>query len=191
MITLLAAAGYPELRSLTVIEPPCLDVARGHPAVEAFARVATRSGDEGPREPEAFLRGFLRAVGSPFEPPSPLPPELEQGARTLIVERGPWEATIPLAELARAPFPKLVVSGGHHEAFDAVCDVLEERLDAERAILPGRRPQRPARARLQRASGRLPRPRERRVDRQLHGDGQTLALVLTRSSGGARAGSRA
>ena len=34
-------------------------------------------------------------------------------------------------------FPKLVVSGGHNEAFDAVCDVLEEQLDAERAICPG------------------------------------------------------
>jgi hypothetical protein len=37
---------------------------------------------------------------------------------------------------ARA-FPKLVVSGGHSPAFDAVCDVLEERLGAERAVLPG------------------------------------------------------
>src|SRR6266498_3353305 len=40
-------------------------------------------------------------------------------------------------ELAAAPFPKLVVSGGHHPAFDAVCDVLEARLGAERAVLPG------------------------------------------------------
>jgi len=36
-----------------------------------------------------------------------------------------------------APFPKLVVSGGHSEPFDAVCDVLEERLGAERAVFPG------------------------------------------------------
>ena len=35
---------------------------------------------------------------------------------------------IPLDELAAAPFPKLVISGGHNAAFDAVCDVLEERL---------------------------------------------------------------
>ena len=70
-------------------------------------------------------------------PPSPLPPQLEQGARTLIVERGPWEAEIPLDALAAAPFPKLVVSGGHHAGFDAVCDVLVERLGAERLVLPG------------------------------------------------------
>jgi hypothetical protein len=54
-----------------------------------------------------------------------------------MAERPPWEAEIPLDDLAAAPFPKLVVSGAHNPAFDAVCDVLEERLDAERAVLPG------------------------------------------------------
>jgi hypothetical protein len=54
-----------------------------------------------------------------------------------MVERPPWEAVIPLEELAAAPFAKLVVSGAHNPAFDAVCDVLEERLGAERAVLPG------------------------------------------------------
>ncbi len=64
-------------------------------------------------------------------------PELEQGARALQVERGPWEADIPLEALAAASFAKLVVSGAHHPAFDAICDVLEERLPAERVVLPG------------------------------------------------------
>jgi pimeloyl-ACP methyl ester carboxylesterase len=54
-----------------------------------------------------------------------------------MLERGPWEAQPPLDELRTAPFPKLVVSGGWSAAFDAVCDVLEERLSAERAVLPG------------------------------------------------------
>jgi pimeloyl-ACP methyl ester carboxylesterase len=54
-----------------------------------------------------------------------------------MVERYPWTAEIPLDELAAAPFPKLVVSGAHSEPFDAVCDVLEEHLRAERAVLPG------------------------------------------------------
>ena len=54
-----------------------------------------------------------------------------------MVERLPWEAEIPLDDLAAAPFPKLVVSGGHSAAFDAVCDVLAERLGALRAVLPG------------------------------------------------------
>ena len=55
----------------------------------------------------------------------------------MMAERPPWQAEIPLARLAAAPYPKLVVSGAHDAAFDAVCDVLEEELGAERAILPG------------------------------------------------------
>ena len=54
-----------------------------------------------------------------------------------MVERGPWEAEIPLEALAAAPFPKLVVSGAHHPAFDAICDALERELEAERVVLPG------------------------------------------------------
>jgi pimeloyl-ACP methyl ester carboxylesterase len=139
VISLLAASVRPEpLRSLTVIEPPATRVALGDPAADAFGAEGQRYWAEGPtNDPEVFLRGFLRTVGSVFEPPSPLPPELAQGARTLIVERGPWEAEIPLDELAATTFPKLVVSGRHHPAFDAICDALERRLSAERAVLPG------------------------------------------------------
>ena len=39
--------------------------------------------------------------------------------------------------LPPTPFPKLVVSGSHHPAFDAICDVLERELPAERVVLPG------------------------------------------------------
>jgi pimeloyl-ACP methyl ester carboxylesterase len=137
VIALLAAARRPErLRSLTVIEPPALAIARGNPAADAFAAGAERLWEDGSREPEAFLRGFLTAVNAPI-PAGELSPALLQGARTLMVERYPWLAEIPLDELAATPFPKLVVSGGHSEAFDAVCDVLEQRLSAQRAVLPG------------------------------------------------------
>ena len=139
IVCLLAAAARPDvLRSLTVIEPPCTRVAAGVPEVDAFARAGmelyatARSGD-----PDEYLRRFLAAVGSEFDPPSPLPPELEQGARTLAIERGPWEADIPLAALAGTPFPKLVVSGAHLDAYDVICDVLERELRAERVVLPG------------------------------------------------------
>ena len=139
VVSLLAAALRPErLGSLTVIEPPATGVAPDDPAVAAFARGAEELWAHGPRDdPDAFLRAFLAAVGSAFVPPSPLPPELEQAARVLISERGPWEAEIPLATLAAAPFPKLVVSGAHHPAFDAICDVLKRALRAERLVLPG------------------------------------------------------
>lgn len=39
--------------------------------------------------------------------------------------------------LRAAPFPKLVVSGGHSPAFDAVCDALEVGLGAQRAVVRG------------------------------------------------------
>jgi pimeloyl-ACP methyl ester carboxylesterase len=137
VIALLAAARRPELvRSLTVIEPPALAVARGNPAADAFAASSTELWETGPQEPEAFLRGFLAAVNAPA-PRGDVSPALLQGARTLMVERYPWTAEIPLDELAAAPFPKLVVSGAHSGPFDAVCDVLEEHLRAERAVLPG------------------------------------------------------
>lgn len=139
VIALLAAAAVPErVRSLTVIEPPATAVARGNPAADAFTREGIEWWQTGPTDdPEAFLRGFLEYVGSDYAPPSPLPAQLAQGARTLIVERGPWEAVIPLNALAAAPFPTLVVSGGHHAGFDAVCDVLVDLLGAERLVLPG------------------------------------------------------
>lgn len=139
IVAMLAAAARPEgVRSLTVLEPPCTRVALGQPDADRFADDGRRWWSEGPTDdPEAFVRGFLLYVGSDFDPPSPLSPELEQGARTLIVERGPWEAEIPLDALAATRFPKLVVSGAHHAAFDAICDVLEERLGADRLVLPG------------------------------------------------------
>ena len=46
-----------------------------------------------------------------------------------------WEFELPLAELA--PFPKLVVSGGHSAGFDAICDDLAERIGASRMVVEG------------------------------------------------------
>jgi pimeloyl-ACP methyl ester carboxylesterase len=139
VVALLAAADETARPgSLTVLEPPCTGVALDVDAVRAFAeRGAAVYATARSSDPETFLRDFLRAVGSSWEPPSPLPAELEQGARMLAVERGPWEAVVPLDRLAAAPFPKLVVSGRHHPAFDAICERLEVALAAERADLPG------------------------------------------------------
>jgi pimeloyl-ACP methyl ester carboxylesterase len=135
--SLFLAARRPELlRSLTVIEPPAFGVARGVPAADEFSARVEEHWTDGPRDPGEFLRGFLALVGS-STPAGNFTPGLLQGARTLMVERPPSEAVIPFDLLARTPFPKLVVSGGHSAAFEAGCDVLEERLGAERAVLPG------------------------------------------------------
>jgi pimeloyl-ACP methyl ester carboxylesterase len=138
VVSLLAAALRPRaVRSLTVIEPPAFGVARANPAVAELVQRLEAHWDSRPTEPEPFLRGFLEIVGSAFDPPSPLPSEFERGARILLVERPPWEAQIPLARLAAASYPILVVSGAHHAGFEAVCDVLEAKLGAERAVIPG------------------------------------------------------
>ena len=137
VISLFAATWYADrIRSLTVIEPPAFGIAVGDAAAEEFATRATELWERGPRDPAEFLRWFLATVGSSI-PPGDFSPELLQGARTLMVERYPWTAEPPLDELAATPFPKLVVSGAHSKAFDAVCDVLERALGAQRAVLPG------------------------------------------------------
>src|SRR4051794_35082429 len=133
VISLLAAARSPQLRSLVVLEPPAFGVARGHQAVEEFLERL----DEAPRDPRGYLEFFLPLVGSGMKLPDPLPPLIEAGAFAALAERPPHEAEIPLDELAAAPYPKLVISGAHSAAFDAVADVLEERLHAGRAVLPG------------------------------------------------------
>jgi pimeloyl-ACP methyl ester carboxylesterase len=137
VIALLSAARTPGLvRSLTVIEPPAFGVARDIPLVDEFWGRVEEHWASGPRDPGEFLRGFFALMGT-SSPPGAFNSEFLQGARTLMIERSPAEAVIPFEELIRAPFPKLVVSGGHSEAFEAVCDVLERRLDADRAVLPG------------------------------------------------------
>jgi pimeloyl-ACP methyl ester carboxylesterase len=137
VVSLYAAASAAPA-SLTVIEPPAFGLAAGNAVVDAFVRRLKRLWAEGPRAPRAFLIAFWAEMGRVVDLPDPLPPEQDQGARTLMVERGPWEADPPLDALRASPFPKLVVSGGWSAPFDAVCDVLEDRLDAERAVLPGK-----------------------------------------------------
>jgi pimeloyl-ACP methyl ester carboxylesterase len=135
VVSLLAAGLSPELlRSLTVMEPPAFGVALDDPAVREFLGAFE---PDYPRDPKGYLEFFMPLVGSAIRLPDPLPPTLEAGARAAIAERFPNEAVIPFESLRRAAFPKLVVSGAHHPAFDAVCDVLERELRAERAVVTG------------------------------------------------------
>ena len=140
VIALLAAAIRPEaVRSLTVSEPGCLAVAAGVPEVDELIANGEILYSE-PKEiaPEAFLRLFRSGAGSAHATPDQLPEPLARGVERLREERPPWEAEIPLDVLGAAPFPKLVISGGHSAAFDAVCDALAEAIGAERAVLAGR-----------------------------------------------------
>jgi pimeloyl-ACP methyl ester carboxylesterase len=137
LVALFAAVLAGGLRSLTVSEPPAFGLARDDPEVAAFTDRQKAFWSNGPSDPRAFLSGFYALVGRQVEPPDPLPPELEQGAQALIVQRGPWEAEPPLPTLAARSYPKLVVSGGWSPVFEKVCDVIAERLVAQRKVLPG------------------------------------------------------
>jgi pimeloyl-ACP methyl ester carboxylesterase len=140
VIALYAAAARPgAVRSLTVSEPGALRVAAGDPVVDALIA----QGEELYRAREAlsprdFLILFRGGVHSAHDTPDPLPDTLERGARHVMAERPPWEAEPPLDELAAARFPKLVVSGGHSAAFEAVCDAIARRIGARRAVIAGR-----------------------------------------------------
>ena len=126
IVCLLAASLLPEaVHSLTVTEPPCFDVARGHHEVEDFVAALEQLYASGVQDPRQFMIAFLEVNGLTPQLPDPLPQVMQQLAECLMVERVPWEAQIPLAKLRTTPFPKLVVSGAEsHPALTAVCDVL-------------------------------------------------------------------
>jgi pimeloyl-ACP methyl ester carboxylesterase len=140
VIALHAAALAPErVHSLVISEPGCMRVAAGNAQVDQqiahgellYASAATL-------EPLDFLRAFRGGVGSTHETPAQLQGELLEGARLLMRERPPWESDAPLEALREAPFDKLVISGAHSPVFEAICDVVAERLGARRATVAGR-----------------------------------------------------
>ena len=149
----------PELiGSLTVIEPPATRVAAGDPAVDSFAAEGEALYASGATsDPEAFLRRFLAAVGSEFDPPSPLPPELAQGARALAVERGPVGGGDPTRRARRGGLPEARRLRRAPPRLRR--DLRRPRARAaSRAHRPARlRPRRPAPPRLQRRPRRLRR----------------------------------
>jgi len=135
---LFAAARRPEATlSLTLLEPAAFGLARDHPAARALLEQLLALWDLDLPDQDWVVR-FLKAVGSD---PDALPPELLDAAVPLVPvcrrARPPWQCEAPLAALAAAPFPKLVVSGGHSAAFDAICDDLAQQIGAARAVAAG------------------------------------------------------
>jgi pimeloyl-ACP methyl ester carboxylesterase len=138
VVAMLAAAMRPEaVLSLTLCEPPAFQLAPGSAAARQHAHDAQehmgRTGDDA-----EWLRGFLAIVGRSLAIPDQLPPPLAQGVQAVrAVRRRPWEVELPVEQLAAASFPKLVISGDHSPAFEAVCDALGTRLQAQRAHVTG------------------------------------------------------
>lgn len=139
VVSLLAAALVPErVHSLTVIEPPAFGLVRGQPVVEELIeRLAPLFADDALPAREFFLR-FAAVVAATPRLPEVLPPETEASITASRLEPLPWEVGIPLDAIAAARRPTLVFSGGHNAAFDAVCDLIADRLDGQRAVIAGR-----------------------------------------------------
>jgi pimeloyl-ACP methyl ester carboxylesterase len=135
---MIAAARHPERTlSLTVLEGPAASVAQHDPAWRALVDDVRQLWNRDLADQDWVVQ-FLEAVGSN---PAELPDELLAAAVELVpvFRRGrPFhDADVPLAELAAATFPKLVVSGGHHAGFESMSDALATRIGASRAIITG------------------------------------------------------
>jgi pimeloyl-ACP methyl ester carboxylesterase len=140
VIALYAAALRPyAVRSLTISDPGCLAVAAGRPAVDRQIEDGQRLFEQaGALEPRQVLSLFRGGAGVTRETPEHLDGALLDGVRLLMRERPSWEAEPDWAALRRAQFPKLVLSGGHSEVFEAVCDETAARIGAERVTVAGR-----------------------------------------------------
>ncbi len=133
-----AAARAPErVLSLTLIEPPAFANAIDVPAVAAVAQAMEDHWSKADKsDAGAFMRGFLRALGDGALRPAAFSPATARAARNLMTET-PWLTSVPMAELAQAPFPKLLISADWSPAFNAICDRLAERWQGVRRIFPG------------------------------------------------------
>lgn len=133
---LMAGAASNRVRSLTVLEPPVRQLARGVPAVEKAIddHLQLLSYDD----PDRVYRGMLRALGAP-EPRRALTDVEERHVRLLMGERLPWTAELPLDAIRDAAIPTLVVTGGHDEVYELVADRLANRIGtrAQRHTLLG------------------------------------------------------
>jgi pimeloyl-ACP methyl ester carboxylesterase len=134
--TVLAAAQPERVRSLTLVEAPIYKAAPNHPAVreivesgdavlagEADARTERRFLENAGMDPEA-LSGRNRDL-------------IRQAIDAARGGRSPSEADPDLDAIAHAGIPAMVVSGGHHEGIEALCDALASRLRARREIVSG------------------------------------------------------
>jgi hypothetical protein len=69
--------------------------------------------------------------------PEPLPQPMERGTRALAGARPPTEADLPLTRIADAGLRCMVVSGGHHDGYEAICDAITAQTKARRETIPG------------------------------------------------------
>jgi pimeloyl-ACP methyl ester carboxylesterase len=136
VVAMLAAAIRPAaVHSLALIEPSAHRAAAHDPVVgAALARMRASVAEAPTMTPREWLRASTEAVGlAPLEPT----PDRLRAAATAMRERPCWEAHVPVAELAGAPFPKLVISGTWEGAPAAYREAAAEALMACACVVAG------------------------------------------------------
>jgi pimeloyl-ACP methyl ester carboxylesterase len=132
-----AAARCPEATlSITLLEPAAFALGQDDPAGRALVAGVRSMWDDDTPDAD-WVVGFLRAMGSD---PDEFPPEFLASAVPLVpvFRRGrPLFEPVRLEKVAAASYPKLVVSGGHHPGFDAICDDVATRIGADRQVVEG------------------------------------------------------
>jgi len=136
--SLIAAGLRPEsVLSLTVVEPPIFSLIQGDPVVDGIAtRLRQVYATKRNATPQEFADAFNQAIGFEFMPTT-LDPKSRRDMESIMKERLPIDAQVPFERLRAAPFPKLVVSGGWLEIFEAVCNELARGIGAKRVIIQG------------------------------------------------------
>jgi pimeloyl-ACP methyl ester carboxylesterase len=144
-LALLAALRRPEaVRSLTLIEPNTLGLARGNGDARALIdRVSRVLSDLDGSDPASAYWNFIAALGSASQPATLTEMDLKC-IQASLREPPPWDATIP--PLHRQAFPVLIVLGGWPSkdslvrstgrAFRAVGERLAETLGGELVSFP-------------------------------------------------------
>lgn len=132
----LAAQLAPDLvRSLTLLEPACFDLARGRPAVEEHVAALTpvfEVADDPSVSAREFSQRFATAMGT--EPPDVPDAELRVLVERLRALRPPWGTGLRVD--VGLPVRTLVVTGGWSDLYDQTADALVA-LGAQRVTLDG------------------------------------------------------
>ncbi len=140
LIALIVAGRQPALiRSLTVIEPPALAIARGNALVEqAITQAKPAYEPERPLSAEEFLVRFMKSLQPDFPDTIELSAEDRKGVEAMQAEPAPWKIEIPLSTLVATTFPKLVITSGKHDAFEVIAGILAHQLRATLAVCAGK-----------------------------------------------------
>jgi pimeloyl-ACP methyl ester carboxylesterase len=133
---LIAAQRAPELvASLTLLEPACLDVARGKPAVVEHISAMTpvfAAADDASVSAREFSSRFASAMGT--EPPNLPQDVLEAQVARLRALPPPWDTGVNA--VGALPVRTLVVTGAWNEMYEQIADALVS-LGADHVTLSG------------------------------------------------------